>query len=117
MSLERQWAVSEHVAQSSDYITQNKALGLSSYPFSSEPTSLVWDAACPGGGGFHSAGLCGWTTGLGIAGSTGPKAQLQVLALGSTVLKEREAALTMGARGPGSESVWLPSPRDRFPLR
>lgn len=37
--------------------------------------------------------------------------------LGSTVLKEREAALTMGAKGPRSESVWLPSPRDRFPLR
>lgn len=54
---------------------------------------------------------------LSVAGSTGPKAQPGVLDLGSTVLQEREAALTMGAKGPGSESVWLPSPRDRFPLR
>lgn len=37
--------------------------------------------------------------------------------LGQTVLKEREAALTVGAKEPGSESVWLSSPRDRLPLR
>lgn len=61
--------------------------------------------------------LCSWTTVLSVAGSTGPKAQPRVLDSGSAVLKEREAALTMGAKGPRSESVWLPSPRDRFPLR
>lgn len=55
------------------------------------------------------------TTVLALAGSTGPKAQPQVLDLGSIVLKEREAGLGHGAWGPGVSQRGCTTPGTGFP--
>lgn len=55
------------------------------------------------------------TTVLALGGSTGPEAQPQVLDLGSTVLKEREASLGHGARGPGVSQRGGTAPGTAFP--